>query len=424
MIFGIADCNNFYVSCQILFNYALKGKPVLVLSNNDGCVVARSNEAKALGIAMGVPLFEIRELVKQHNIIVYSSNYTLYGDISDRVYHTLARYTPDIERYSIDEAFLLFKGFDYYDIEQYARMIRETTTKNTGIPITIGLAHTKTLAKVASKKSKKDPKSGGVKVLFSAADIAEALSDFPVGDLWGIGGKYTKLLNHYGIHTASQFIKLNPAWVKRNMTITGLRMWHELQGKSCIPLEDSPANKKGMCSSRSFGTLITDYKFISNAVAEYASIVGRKLREENTCCKHMRVFVGTHPFRDDLPQYNGSFGVNFKVATSSTVEMVHMAERILKVVFKPGYHYYRAGVMINDIIPSNQVQTNLFDDIGSDTRTKQAKLMKVMDNVNKIYGRDMVRTGGLGYGLEHKLKAMNLSPCYTTRIKDIITIKV
>lgn len=263
MIFGIADCNNFYVSCQILFNYALKGKPVLVLSNNDGCVVARSNEAKALGIPMGIALFEIRELVKKHNIILYSSNYTLYGDLSDRVYNTLGRFTPDIERYSIDEAFLLFKGFDYVNIADYARVIRDTTTRNTGIPITIGLAHTKTLSKVASKKGKQDPKSGGVKALLNQNDIDEALSDFPVGDLWGIGGKYAKLLDHVGIKTASQFIKLNPNWVKRNMTITGLRMWHELQGTSCIALEDVPATKKGMCSSRSFGSLITDYKYIS-----------------------------------------------------------------------------------------------------------------------------------------------------------------
>jgi DNA polymerase V len=374
---------------------------------------------------MGVPLFEIRHMVKEHNIKLYSSNYTLYGDISDRVFHTLNRFTPDIERYSIDEAFLLFKGFSYVNIEEYARIIRNTTTRNTGIPITIGLAATKTLAKVASKKGKKYPGSGGVKALFSQADIDMALSDFPVGDLWGIGRRYEKKLTDFGIRTAAQFIKLNPKWVQRNMTVTGLRMWHELRGKSCIPLDDQPANKKGMCSSRSFGSLITDYKVISNAVSEYSSIVARKLREENTCCKHLRVFLGTHPFRDDLPQYHASYGINLKVATNSTVELVRNAERILnKIIYKPGYKYYRAGVMISDIIPADQIQTYLFDEVDIETSVREAKLMKIMDSVNKIYGRDMVRVANLGYGKEHKLKAVNLSPCYTTRIKDVFEIKV
>lgn len=422
MIFGLCDCVSYYASCVQLFKPELKGKPVVVLSNNDGAIVALTKEAKKIeGVKRGVPIFTIKELVQKNNIQIFSSNYTLFEEVSLRVFNTLSRFTPDIERYSIDEAFLQFNGYENYDIEEYARHIVATTIQNTGIPVSMGLAHSKTLSKVANKLSKTDPNCRGVRALLTKEDIETALIDFPVEDLWGIGGQYAKLLHNMGIKTAGQFVKLNPGWIKRNLNITGLRMWHELQGKSCIPLEDVPPNKKGICSSRSFGKLMTEKEPISEAIANFAALCARKLRNQKSCCKVMSVFICTHPFREDLPQYYKSKLVKFQVATNSTIEMIAEAQNAFSEIFKKGYHYKKAGVIVMDIIPANQVQTNIFDTID---RGKQAKAMKALDLINGIYGHDVVRLGSQGYSKEWKLRAENLPPCYTTRLSDLITIKI
>lgn len=420
-LFGLVDCNSFYCAAEMLFQPALRGRPVIVLSNNDGCVVSLTKEAKQIGIVRGVPAFEIKELIEQHGVAVFSSNYTLYGNISDRVFHTLSRFTPEIERYSIDEAFLLFSGFEHYDIGEYARHIVNTTIGNTGIPVSMGLAVTKTLAKVANKIAKKDPTAAGVKVLIDQQEIDQVLGDFPVEDLWGIGGRYALKLYSYGIKTAGQFVRLRPDWVQRNLTINGLRMWHELRGKPCIPLEEIAPSKKGICSSRSFGKLQTEQEVIAEAVANFAAVCGRKLREQRSSCRMMQVFINTHPFRQDLPAYCASRTHVFDVPTNSTIEMVASAKRLLNAIFRNGYHYKKAGVLVTDIVPEDQVQMNLFDKID---REKQAKAMRALDLVNGNFGTDIVRLGSMGYQKKWKLRNEMLSPCYTTRLSDLFKIQV
>lgn len=419
MIIGIADCNNFYASCQRVFNPSLVGKPIVVLSNNDGCVVARSNEAKALGIAMGVPAFEIKSLIEEKGIQVFSSNYTLYGDMSSRVMATLSRFSPETEIYSIDEAFLQFKGFELYDIPEYARHIVRTTTTNTGIPISIGLAPTKTLAKLANKLAKKDPALKGVKAILTKDEIEIALSDFPVSDIWGIGGQYARMLAQHGVNTALEFSCLPGEWVKSKMTITGLRMWHELRGKPCIPLESAPASKKGICTSRSFGTMLSEYENIAEAVSNFTAKCAKKLRDQNSCCKVITVFVQTNIFRGDLKQYSNSRTTILPVGINSTMELNRFALLTLKAIYRKGYQYKKAGVIVTDIIPSDQVQSNLFYQYDTE---KQEKIMLALDKINGLYGTDKLRLGSQGFGRNWKLKNEKLSPCYTTRLKDVINI--
>jgi len=420
MIFGLVDCISYYCSVVQVFKPELKGKPVVVLSNNDGAIVSLTKEAKKIdGVKRGVPIFTIKDIVKQNKINVFSSNYSLFEDISLRVFHTLGCFTPEIERYSIDEAFLQFKGYEYYDIVEYAKHIVAVTIKNTGIPVSMGLAHTKTLSKVANKLSKSDPDCQGVKSLLSKDEIAVGLKDFPIEDVWGIGGRYAALLHGMGIRTASQFLKLNPEWIKKNMNITGLRMWHELQGKSCIPLEQIPPGKKGMCTSRSFGKLMTACEPISEAIANYGAVCARKLRAQHSCCKTMKVFIQTHPFRMDLPQYNASKLIVFDVPTNNTFEIVSKAQEAFSEIFKKGYHYKKAGIMVMDIIPENQVQANFFDIVD---REKQSKVMNALDLINGRLGHDVVRLGSQGYGGDWKLKSDNLPPNYTTQMNDLIQI--
>ncbi|PYF68478.1 Y-family DNA polymerase [Pedobacter nutrimenti] len=419
---AIADCNNFYASCQRLFNPALIDKPVVVLSNNDGCVVARSNEAKALGIAMGVPAFQIKDLIEEKQVHVFSSNYTLYGDMSNRVMTTLSRFSPNVEIYSIDEAFLLFDGFDHYNLSDYARIIVQTTTKNTGIPISIGIAPTKTLAKLANKIAKKDPiKFQGVMALMNRDEIRAALLDFPVQDVWGIGNRYAMMLNQYGIKTALQFVNLPPDWVKTKMTITGLRMWHELRGKPCIPMEENPPSKKGICTSRSFGKMLNDYEPIAEAVANYSARCAMKLRAQNSSCKVITVFLNTNGFRTDLKQYNNSKSIVLPVATNSSFELNKFALQALCYIFKSGYSYKKAGVMVTDIVPQSQSQKNLFYQIDDQ---KQNKIMQALDKINALYGSDKLRFGAQGFARQWRLKNEMLSPCYTTRLNELIRIKL
>ena len=421
MIIGIADCNNFYASCERLFNPSLRGKPVIVLSNNDGAVIARSNEAKALGIAMGVPAFQIKDLIEDNKVSVFSSNYTLYGDMSNRVMTTLSRFSPDVEIYSIDEAFLQFKGFENYNLEDYARHIVKTTTRNTGIPISIGLAPTKTLAKLANKMAKKDPNSQGVKALITRDQIREALNGFPIGDIWGIGRKYALMLNNYGINTALQFVNLPQGWVKAKMTITGLRMWHELRGLPCIEMEEQPPAKKGICTSRSFGMMLTEYDQLSEAVANFTARCAKKLRAQNSHCKTITVFVMTNGFRPDLNQYSNAKTVTLPIAANSSIELTRFTLWALKKIFKKGYQYKKAGVLVNDITPVSDQQANLFYQINTE---KHSKLMTAMDKINDLYGTEKLRLGSQGYGNQWKLKSEKLSPCYTTRLKDVIKINL
>ncbi|MCY7352162.1 MAG: Y-family DNA polymerase [Cytophagaceae bacterium] len=413
---GLCDCNNFYASCERVFDPSLRGKPVVVLSNNDGAVIARSNEAKALGIAMTAAAFELEPLFKQHNVQVFSSNYTLYGDLSNRVMMVLARWAPKVEIYSIDEAFLDLAGLP--DVEGYTRQIRQAVVRSTDIPVSIGVAMTKTLAKVANKRAKKDPACGGVYVLDSPEAITEALSTFEVGDLWGIGHQYGSRLRALGVLTALDFRSLSPAWVKKNMGVVGERMQRELLGYSCLPLELIVPNKKVICSSRSFGQMLTDPRPVEEAVANFAARVAFKLRRQKTVCRVITVFLQTNFFRESDAQYSNSITLQLPVVSNSSMVLIGYAMLGLRRIYRAGYRYKKAGVLVSEICPETQMQLGIFD--ASDPR--QSKVMQVMDGLNNRYGREKVRVGKQGFGRAWKTRQERLTRCYTTRWSELVEV--
>jgi DNA polymerase V len=420
-MYVLADCNNFYASCERVFNPSLIGKPVIVLSNNDGCVIARSNEAKALGIKMGEPAFKIKDTIERYNVAVFSSNYTLYGDMSQRVMNTLASFTPDIEIYSIDEAFLGLHGFSYVDLIEYARQIRKTTMRNTGIPISLGIAPTKTLAKVANHIAKKQPIHNGVYMIATDEQREEALKNYEIGEVWGIGRQYSKFLMRYGVNTAYDFTKMPAGWVRRHMSVVGLRTQKELLGIPCIDLEHTAPPKKAIATTRSFGEMQTDLGYLKEAVASFAANCAHKLRKQNSVAQVVMVFAHTNYFRDDLPQFSASKTITLPVPTSSSIELAHYAIEALKRIYKPGYSYKKAGVIVSGISTNQHIQTSLFDTID---REKHNRLMAAMDKINNKYGRGTVKIAAQGAGRKWKLRQEKVSPKYTTSWSDIITIKV
>ncbi len=420
-MYALVDCNNFYASCERVFNPSLIGKPIVVLSNNDGCVIARSNEAKIIGIKMGEPAFKIKEYVTKHNVTVFSSNYTLYGDMSQRVMNTLSTFSPEIEIYSIDEAFLKLHGFSHIELTEYAHRIRKTTTKNTGIPVSLGLANTKTLAKVANHIAKKQPQHNGVFIIRNDEERISALKNFEIGEIWGIGRQYSKTMTRYGIRTAYDFTRMSPEWIRRQMSVVGLRTQKELLGIPCIDLEHSTPQKKAICTSRSFGEMQTELEYLREAVSAFASSCAHKLRKQNSCASIVMVFVHTNFFRADLPQYSMSQTVTLPVASNSSLEIAHHAIAALNRIYKKGYRYKKAGVIVSGISSDNNIQTSLFDTVD---RAKHQQAMIAMDSLNAKYGRDTVRIATQGNGQNWKLKHEKLSPSYTTKWADIISIKV
>lgn len=420
-MYALADCNNFYASCERVFNPSLVGRPVVILSNNDGCVIARSNEAKAIGIKMGEPAFKIKEYIEKNNVAVFSSNYVLYGDMSQRVMNTLSTFTPDIEIYSIDEAFLGFHGFTHFNLLEYAKKIRKITTQNTGIPISIGIANTKTLAKVANHFAKKQPQYGGVCFFRNDEERINALKSFEVGEVWGIGRQYNKFLYRYGVKTAYDFSRLPTEWVRKNMSVVGVRTQKELLGIPCIDLEHTAPAKKAICTSRSFGEMQTELEYLQEAVASFAHSCAHKLRKQNSCAEMVMVFIHTNFFRNDLPQYSMSRTVTLPVASNSSIEIVHHALIALRSIYKSGYRYKKAGVIVSGISSAEFIQTALFDEID---RNKHKQAMAAMDTLNARYGQNVVRIAAQGAGRKWKLRQEKLSPYYTTRWEDLININV
>lgn len=420
-MFALVDCNNFYASCERVFNPGLIGKPVIVLSNNDGCVIARSNEAKALGIRMGQPAFEIEDLLKRHSVNVYSSNYALYGDLSNRVMSILSGFSPDMEIYSIDEAFLGLHGFTHTNLYEYARKIRNTTTKNTGIPVSVGVAQTKTLAKVANHFAKKKPENNGVYFIDSEGKREISLKSFDVGEVWGIGYQYDKFLRRYGIKTAWDFSQAPAAWVRKHMSVVGLRTQKELLGIPCYDLEVKAPAKKAICTSRSFGSMQTEQTAIEEAISTFASRCSYKLRTQKTYANIIMVFINTNPFRNDLPQYSASRVIHLPVASNSSIELVHYALIAFRSVFKPGYRFKKAGVIVSGITAESSLQGSLFDEVN---RERHYNAMIALDKLNSRYGRDTVHLAAQGTGRKWKLRQEKLSPCYTTRWNEIMTVKV
>lgn len=416
-MFGLVDCNNFYASCERVFNPSLNSRPVIVLSNNDGCVIARSNEAKAAGIKMGVPAYQIKEEIKKYGIAVFSSNYTLYGDMSNRVMATVGRFVEDMEIYSIDEAFLNLTGFS--NIDEYGLKIVRATTRNTGIPVSLGIAPTKTLAKVANKFAKKFSGYNRVCIIDSEEKRIKALQLTEISDVWGIGHRHAGKLKYKGINTAYDFTQLPKAWVRKYMTVVGERTWKELNGESCIEMELISPDKKQICTSRAFGETVSALDSLSGAVATYAGICAEKLRRQKSLAVSLMVFIHTNNFREDLPQYYKNCVIKLPIPTSSTNEIVHYALIALRNIFKSGFLYKKTGVIIPEITNQNVIQADLFDALD---RKKHYQLMQIVDNLNSGFVRNKLTLAIQDADTGWRLKQAFLSPCYTTRLDQIINI--
>ena len=408
------DCNNFYASCERVFNPALNGRAVVVLSNNDGCVIARSNEAKALGIPMGAPAFQIKEIVQNHKVAVFSSNYTLYGDMSGRVMSILASLAPEIEIYSIDEAFINLNGIN--NLQALGEKIVSQVGRGTGIPVSLGIAPTKTLAKIANKFAKKYPAYNRLCIIDTEDKRVKALQLIDISDVWGIGHRQTVKLDKQAVKTAYGFTLLPGSWVRKNMTVIGERTWKELRGISCIDMESAPPPKKQICTRRSFGKMVEDFETMSEAVATYASTCAKKLRQQKSYAFSLMVFIHTNNFREDLPQYWRNTVVHLPVPTSDTLEIVRYALAGLRNIFIQGYQYKKAGVIITEI--TEGAQLGLFDSIDRD---KRERLMQAVDRINGEHSQH-VKLAIQGTNREWKLKQEQLSQRYTTDINEIITI--
>lgn len=416
-IFALTDCNNFFVSCERVFNPKLRGKPVIVLSNNDGCAIARSEEAKALGIKMGVPVFEIRDLIRTHDVQVFSSNFALYADMSRRVMTTLSQFAPDIEIYSIDEAFIDLSShssssFGNTDLTEYGRMIRAAVIQQVGIPVSVGIAETKTLAKIANRIAKKSQKANGVLNLTGSPYIEVALERTEVGDVWGIGRKYAKFLKAYGINNALQLRNADDGFIRAKMGIVGIRLVEELRGNACYTLDDSPESKKSIRVSRSFKRAIENPDDLHEAVASFAASAAAKLRKQKSVAGMMSVFIMTNRF-DKERFYTNSEAVRLLPPTNNTPEMIRYAHQALENIFRNGMGFKRAGVLLYDLSSDDMVQTGLFD---CRDRKKSERLMSAIDSINERIGDGVLKFAAEGIKAKPVWKTVfdRKSPAYTT----------
>ncbi len=416
-MFGLIDCNNFFVSCERVFNPLINNSPVIVLSNNDGCVISRSNEAKALGIKMAVPYFQIKDLVKKHNIAVYSTNFTLYGDMSDRVMSVLFGLVPEMEIYSVDEAFVNLSGLN--NIEGYGKNIVRLVNKYTGIPVSLGIAPSKTLAKIANHFAKKYKGYKQVCIIDSEEKRIKALQLTDIGDVWGVGSRFRKMLEYHSIKTAYDLAQRNRSWVRRRMSVVGERTWSELNGVPCIGKDDLSIEKQQICTSRSFGQPIVNYHNLLEAVAELASLCAAKLRKQKSMTKVIYVFVQTSRFINDI--YKPSKIIPLSFYTADTTEIIKYCRLALDSIYLKEFEYKRAGVVLMDITPETYVQSDLFDSID---RVKQRTLSRTIDEIIKKNGRDSIKVAVQGNGYYPNIRQKHLSKRYTTNLKDVIEIKV
>ncbi len=418
-MFALVDCNNFYASCERVFRPDLNGVPIVVLSNNDGCVIARSSEAKTLGIPMGAPAFEFEKQFRTQGIQVFSANFPLYGDMSNRVMEILGGYTPDIEIYSIDEAFLDLKGLGHLNLQQYGKDISSRVKKWTGIPIGVGIAPTKVLAKTANYITKKFPKkTRGVYVIDSEEKRIKALKWLKIGNVWGIGSRTVRKLYTQNIFTAYDFVQLPDAWVRKNMTVTGLRLKWELQGISTLGLEDTQV-RKNIATTRTFEGTYNSFEDIEERIATFTVISAERLRQQHSCCNSLTVFIRTNKHQY-IPQYRRSIALELPYPTNSTIELVKFATLALKQIYKRGYEYKKAGVILQNFVPDTAIQTTLFE--SRDMR--HIALMKAVDEINTIHGQQKIRLAAQDLQRIWKMKQERLSPRYTTQLSDVITIKV
>ena len=422
-MYALADCNNFFVSCERAFQPQLEGRAVVVLSNNDGCVVARSNEAKALGIKMGTPFFQLRDMVAGGKVVACSSNYTLYGDLSNRVMSILSSTLPGYQKYSIDEAFFTLDGIKPTDYRSVCgRLIRQVRL-STGIPVSIGIAPTKTLGKVANHFAKKYPGYRGVCIIDSDEKRLKALSLTPIDDVWGIGWRGAPKLMAAGVQTALDFVQRPEAWVRGRMGVTGVRTWKELQGTPAVA-DELPAPRKSICTSRSFADMLTDKAELRLRVSDFAGICAQKLRSERSAAVLVGVFAHTNPFRKDLPQYYPYASLRLDKPQNSTQEIVHAALRVLDDIFREGYYYKRAGVIIEEIVDASAVQGLLFESEAQlELERRQNEISAIMDRVNKP-GSNLLRLATQRPGhYADGIRRDHCSPSFTTDWEDLMEVK-
>ena len=420
-MFALADCNNFFASCERVFRPDLQGKPVIVLSNNDGCAVARSNEAKALGIKMGDPFFKIRHIVEKHNVAVFSGNMALYGDMSQRVRWVLEDFAPAVEVYSIDEAFLDLRGVKDVDFDSYAKQISAECWRLTSIPVSVGIAPSKTLAKIASKLCKQYPKLRGGCYMHRPQDIEKVLRKFPIEDVWGIGRKTTAKLHAMGIRTAWDYTQLPEYAVRKMFALPGVRTWRELRGEPCIEFEEAFDARQSICVSRSFAKEISDADELAEQIANFASSMAEKLRQQGSALTQMTVFAYTNRFKEDLPQTYRNSLVNFEVPTNDQRVIVSSAVAAAYEMFRSGYAYKKAGVIATHIVQETDVVHSLFDD--QKVTEKEHKLTTALDVINCTFGRGTVKLAVQGNG-HIKSSSERQSPHYTTNWNDIPKVSV
>jgi DNA polymerase V len=417
-VFALVDCNSFYCSCERVFDPSLNNRPVVVLSNNDGCIVARTDEVKALDIPMGAPFFKVKDLLKKHDVRSFSSNYTLYGDMSSRVMQLLSVYTPEMEVYSIDEAFLSFTGMNSFDLNAYAKKIRAEVLQYTGIPTCVGIGSTKVLAKMANHIAKKNKiKTAGV---FNFCDYSEdrqndLLKQFPVADIWGIGRQSAKKLSDHKINTAYELKKSDPEHIRKILSVVGQRIVSEINGVSCIDLELDIKDKKQIISSRSFGKQVKDLNELSESISNHATTAAEKLREQNLICKNVTVFIQTNPFKN-TPQYFNSASMDLMSGTSVTPKLIKHSFKLLGAIYRPGFEYKKCGVVFNNLVKKDFMQTDFFGNYDS---LKEDTYMKVIDQINRFQGKGTVKFASSGIDQFWQMLSQMKSPCYTTRWSEL-----
>lgn len=416
MTIALVDCNSFYCSCERVFNPQTRGRPIIVLSNNDGCAIAFSREAKAIGFGeMCEPFFQTKERIRKHKVAVFSSNYTLYDDMSKRVMSILGNYTPQLEVYSIDEAFLSLEGFDHFDLSEYGRKIRQDILRTTGIPVGVGISKTKVLSKIANKMSKK---SSGVFSMLTDQEIDSVLKNFPVRDIWGIGSASARKLNMLGIKTAYEFKMFpNEKLIQKMLTKTGREVQEELRGTPCLAMEEVE-NKKNIANTRSFGHDVYDKKDLKEAIANFATKCGEKLRYQDSVCFGLTVFIHTNMFKE-FEQYYGSAAHVFTTGTSDTVKLIKAAHQVLDQIYRSGFGYKKGGVILHRIVPKSENQLDLF----AEDPTDNEKLSQVLDTINNRFGPHTIKS--LACGLNNKawrLTADYKSRRFTTNWNEILEV--
>lgn len=415
---GLVDANNFYCSCERVFNARIRSRPVVVLSNNDGCIVARSNEAKAIGLKMGEPVFKARPMIDEFGVSVFSSNYTLYGDLSARMHELLAEFSPQIEKYSIDEAFLMLQPSRGQTLDSLGRAIKERIKSAIGIPVSVGIAETKTLAKVAGHFAKKSEKTKGVLNLAGSPHQRIALERLPIGEVWGVGSRYEKFLQMHGITNALQFRDAKDDWIRKNLSVVGLRTVWELRGLPCLEFELVKQTRKSLVVSRSFGEAVETIEELQNAIAHFVSRAGEKLRRDELLAGALSVWIETSRFSEDA-RYSNTANVCLAPMTDSTPELIAIAFKGLQTIYKKDYRYKKAGVMLSNFASLKNLPLRLW---GQDDHDKAKRLMCAVDSINQRFGRETVQLGAmLGVG-KWRMRQEQRSKRFTTRLDEVLTV--